>query len=177
MAPPPAPVYAPSPVWPQAAPPVRPPPQSWHLQPSPPPSATPLEWPRRSLESSLAAAALRDASSTPLSTAAPHAGVMPLSSHAPQGPMSTPAPAVSTSSSTNNPPAPSARAVERHALEEDLRTNTRALSLSVEGSAEEEAAFLMVARLQRKLQRHDAETEALARPSSFAPSPQIRPAP
>ena len=91
--------------------------------------------------------------------------------------MSTPAPAVSTSSSTNNPPAPSARAVERQALEEDLRTNTRALALSVEGSAEEEAGILMVARLQRKLQRHDAETAALARPSSFAPSPQIRQAP
>ena len=62
-------------------------------------------------------------------------------------------------------------------LEGALREYTRALERAVEDSAEEEAAILMVDRLHRKLQRHDAETKALARLSSFAPPPQIRPAP
>jgi len=64
----------------------------------------------------------------------------------------------------------------RLALTEALRQNNRALAEAEADSAEEEAAALQVAMYQRKLRRHDAETAALAEPSSTAPSPQIRPA-
>jgi hypothetical protein len=48
------------------------------------------------------------------------------------------------------------------------------LETAAEGSPEERTALLMAGRLLRSLQRHDAETAALARLSMFAPPPQIR---
>jgi len=55
-----------------------------------------------------------------------------------------------------------------------LAQYNHALEGAEQDTPEEDAAALMVAMYHRKLLRHDAETAALAGPSSPAPSPQIR---
>ena len=66
------------------------------------------------------------------------------------------------------------RTLERSRLAAALRDNDNLLETAVEGSPEERTALLMAGRLLRSIQRHDAETAALARLSLFAPPPQIR---
>jgi len=150
------------------------------VYPPPSPLVAPAgapDWPRRSLEGSLAAAALTVDSPSLALTGVPQAPVMPPAATEHRGHLVAPTSGNTDSSADGTPATSSARATARQRLEGALREYTRALERAVEDSAEEEAAILMVDRLHRKLQRHDAETEALARLSSFAPPPQIRPAP
>jgi len=112
-------------------------------------------------------AAQTTAPATPLSLTSATPGLLP----------PPPAPGAGTLGHTGSLTIRNTRAAARAVrLEptEALRLNNSALAAAEDDPADEDAAPLMVAMFQRKPRRHDAETAALAEPSSPAPSPQIR---
>ena len=131
----------------------RPQPSPAPLPPAVPPAAPPAQWG----PSSGGPAPLPSASSSPTQTAAPPSRPSPPTHESPRSQADD-----------------SGRAAIRQRLQDELRLNCAELRTAVPDSAEEEAAGLMVALLQRRLRQHDAESEALARLDSPAPPPQIR---
>ena len=68
----------------------------------------------------------------------------------------------------------SSSSAARHRLQDRLHAATQALQAAALDSAEEEAALVMVERLQFALQRHDATTDAPDGPSTDVRPLQIR---
>ena len=130
------------------------------------------EWPSRVLEPLLAAHA------PGLDAAAPPSGTTPgMPARAAHPAMTSPAQPAAPSGLATARARPASSSAARHRLQDRLHAATQALQAAALDSAEEEAALIMVERLQFALQRHDATTDAPDGPSTDVRPPQTRPPP